>query len=213
MNIDDARGLETTFQHVFAEQNQAVVSAVLSAFMVLPMSWTMGHGCPAPASAQNALFFFAGHQAAMALMATRRRRQILSCARHPPLELRWTRTQGREVDADVRHTPSQRFPVAVRRGGRPRSVANGNSRSPAGPAVRVGNDHCPRRRSRANRPPGEAQASAERAAAENTGSDRRPSASNTSMNPRAAIKMNSYTCRWALCGHRRPLTAVARSCS
>ena len=77
MNINHARGLETAFQDVSAEQHKAVESAGLSAFMVLPMSWTMGHACPAPASAQNALFLFACQQAAMAVMASRRRRQAI----------------------------------------------------------------------------------------------------------------------------------------
>jgi hypothetical protein len=77
MNIHHGHGLETPFQRVSAEQHKAVESAGLSAFMVLPIGWTMGHACQTPASAQNALFLFACQHAAMAVMASRRRRQVL----------------------------------------------------------------------------------------------------------------------------------------
>jgi hypothetical protein len=76
MNIYDARGTETAFRNASSEKSKAVESWLLSAFMALPMSWTMGHGCPLPATAQNALFFFACQEATAAVMAARRRRQM-----------------------------------------------------------------------------------------------------------------------------------------
>ena len=92
MNIHHGHGLETPFQQVSAESIKPW-RAGLSAFMVLPIGWTMGHACQTPASAQNALFLFACQQAAMAVMASRRRRQVLfaeafTCGTEPRREAR-----------------------------------------------------------------------------------------------------------------------------
>ena len=78
MNNNDTRGLDTAVGNAFEGNGKSAGRTVLSAFVVLPMSWVAGNFCQTPANAQHALYLLACQQAEVVVRAVHRRRQLLS---------------------------------------------------------------------------------------------------------------------------------------